>query len=63
MKLMKFSWYNIASFQLQCTLLTFVFDFSAFKSCPQNFSFIRTDSKFQMNLAMVKVKKVNIADT
>jgi flagellar biosynthesis protein FliR len=49
--------------QFQCTLLTFTFTSSGFKSWPRNFSFIQTDIKFKKNLdlGMVKVKKVNIA--
>ncbi len=51
----------IALIQFQCTLLNFAVAFAAFKSWPQNFSLVWTDSKFWnfeiLEFVMVKVKK------
>jgi hypothetical protein len=45
--------------QFCCVLLTLTFAFVDFKSLMQNFGFIKSGS----NLAMAKVKKVNITVT
>jgi hypothetical protein len=57
--------FNFAFIQFQCTSLTFAFVFCAFKKLTTKFgSFFEMIQNFEISdLAVAKVKKVNIAVT